>query len=587
MRATARRLATAIHRRFVSSWPASTPDVGTEGGGPRAEPVPAYPGLPGGSIDYPPAGTVLSTGVLRAEGWAATAAGPCSRVELTLDGRPIGRARLGGVRPDVGRATSLLTAALSGFQLMVELSEVDCPPGDVELGGRGVGMDGCTVVLPDVAIVVTAMDQAPRSRPPASVKRISRLSGHHQRPGAMRLLVCSHDLNRAGAQLFLADLMSEICDQGPISGLVMSLGDGPVRESFERLGFEVNVWPPFPIMDSATYEARAEEVMTWVKRSRCDVALVNTVDAFPAADVCLRLGLPTVWAIHESYRLPVLWATYENRLDPQVRERADAALGAADTLAFLCDETRACYEPYLPSSECVTLPYGVDVAALDGWRATFDRAQARSRQGIPEDGFILLCVGTIDPHKSQILLIQAFAWVAERHPEATLQLVGGYGSKYEEAVRLAAAQYGLQERVRIQPLVADVRPWYGIADLVVSASDRESVPRSMLEAMALGVPVLGTSVFGVPGLISDGETGWLCEPRDVEALACAIDRVLNLHAAERQRVAHNAHRMVENRYRSDVRAHAWGDLLRARSRATHSPQEPGEPDFPSSESLAK
>jgi D-inositol-3-phosphate glycosyltransferase len=218
--------------------------------------------------------------------------------------------------------------------------------------------------------------------------------------------------------------------------------------------------------------------------------------------------------------------------------------------------------------------------ALDGWRATFDRAQARRRQDIPEDEFILLCVGTIDPHKSQILVIQAFAWVAERHPEATLRLVGGYGSKYEEAAHLAAAEYGLQQRVRIQPLVADVRPWYGIADLVVSASDRESVPRSILEAMALGVPVLCTSVFGVPGLISDGETGWLCEPRDVQALACAIDRVLNLQAPERQRVAHNAHRMVE------IATAPTSALTRRAICCEHGPgpitlvKSPGNPTFP-------
>ncbi len=345
----------------------------------------------------------------------------------------------------------------------------------------------------------------------------------------------------------------------------MSFADGPIREPFEHLGFDVHVCPPFPIMDSAAYDAQAVEVMSWAERSRCDIALVNTVVAFPAADVCLRLGLPTVWAIHESYRLPILWATYEDRLHPRVRERADAALRAADTLAFTCQETRECYEPYLPSTPCVTLPYGVDIVELDSWRVTFDRAEARRRQRIPDDRIIVLCMATIDPRKGQVPLIQAFAWVAERHPEATLELVGGYGGEYERAVHLAAAEYGLRERVRIQPLVADARPWYAIADLMVLASDVESTPRSMLEAMALGLPVLGTSVFGVPGLITDGQTGWLCRPRDVQALACAIDRVLLLQPLERQRVAKNARLMVENQYRSDVRARAWGDLLRTRS----------------------
>ena len=51
-----------------------------------------------------------------------------------------------------------------------------------------------------------------------------------------------------------------------------------------------------------------------------------------------------------------------------------------------------------------------------------------------------------------------------------------------------------------------------MSDLLVCASDVESLPRTVLEAMAWELPVLATAVYGLPELIEDGETGWLCRP---------------------------------------------------------------------------
>lgn len=68
--------------------------------------------------------------------------------------------------------------------------------------------------------------------------------------------------------------------------------------------------------------------------------------AFPGADVCSRIRLPAVWAIHESYTLPMFWGTYGDALDPVVRVRGTEALHSAEILAFTCAGTRACYEPY-------------------------------------------------------------------------------------------------------------------------------------------------------------------------------------------------------------------------------------------------
>ncbi len=91
----------------------------------------------------------------------------------------------------------------------------------------------------------------------------------------------------------------------------------------------------------------------------------------------------------------------------------------------------------------------------------------------------------------------------------------------------------------------DVRPAYLAADLLVCASDIESLPRSVLEAMALELPVLGTDVFGVPEVVRDGETGWLCVQRDTGALADTLARALATPPAERARLAAAARAVIE------------------------------------------
>ena len=79
-------------------------------------------------------------------------------------------------------------------------------------------------------------------------------------------------------------------------------------------------------------------------------------------------------------------------------------------------------------------------------------------------------------------------------------------------------------------ITPDVQDWYGIADILVCASDVESLPRTVLEAMLWDTPVLATSVFGIPDLIDDGVTGWLCESRDLNALADGLNRALSADA---------------------------------------------------------
>jgi glycosyltransferase involved in cell wall biosynthesis len=273
--------------------------------------------------------------------------------------------------------------------------------------------------------------------------------------------------------------------------------------------------------------------------------------------VAAELGIPAVWLIHESFELAVLWA----HLDPQVRERAEETLSNAAAAIFEAEATRQLYEPLIGADRSFAIPYSLDLGPIEAERANADRAAGRRQIGIAEDADVLLCLGTVEPRKAQIPLAQAFELVAGRHPQAELVIVGCRDDRYSRLLAELVGTFGCGERIRLVPITPDVHRWFGISDILVCASDVESLPRTVLEAMAWEKPVLSTSVFGLPELIDDGETGWLCDHSDIAALAEGLDRALGAPRPERRRLAAAARERLIAAHDPDTYARRIAALL--------------------------
>jgi glycosyltransferase involved in cell wall biosynthesis len=166
------------------------------------------------------------------------------------------------------------------------------------------------------------------------------------------------------------------------------------------------------------------------------------------------------------------------------------------------------------------VPTGVD---LDRFRPG-DRAAARARLGVGA-GPLLLYVGRLDREKNVGFLIDAFAGVAARHPDAEFWLVGR--GTHERALRRRAARLGAGERVRFVGGVVhdEIVRYYQAADLFVFASTTETQGLAVLEAMAVGVPVVAVRASGVEEAVVDGVSGLLV-PEDPEVFAAAVRELL-------------------------------------------------------------
>ena len=139
----------------------------------------------------------------------------------------------------------------------------------------------------------------------------------------------------------------------------------------------------------------------------------------------------------------------------------------------------------------------------------------------------VISVGRLSQQKNHALLIDAFASIADRHPNQRL-LIYGAGA-LEEVLRKHIEKLGLDGRIVLMGPTNDVGEVLSKARVFVLSSDYEGMPNCLMEALAAGVPCVSTDCpcGGPKALIKDGENGLLVPIKDKEAMAEAIDRLLS------------------------------------------------------------
>jgi glycosyltransferase involved in cell wall biosynthesis len=518
--------------------------------GATARPAPEPPaGIDRGAPASEPAPPLFEVGheILQVRGWATFAAGPTTKVEITFDGEPVGKARIGIARADVAaELPDEPYIGIAGFALDLSTAQL-CPAGEREgeLGAVVSGPAGAQVELEPVRVLLRAPEADDEAAEALAPRTPTAFAG---KPGR-RVLVITHQLTLGGAQLYMMDLLREQLRLGLIDPIVVSTMDGPLRQELEELGVPVHITWLVPPDNLFGHRGRLEEFISWAQPLGAEVVFVNTASTttFVAGEIAAALGVPSVWAIHESFEPTFYWGDIARPL----LGHAKAVIGTATRAIFEADATRRLYESerLIDPARCRTIPYGLDLRPIDALRARFDREEARRRAGIPAGARLIVCVGTVEPRKGQIPLAVAFDLIGARHPDSHLAFVGGReGARDTVALEDCIEASPRRDQMEVIPITPDVAEWYGMADLLVCASDVESLPRTVLEAMAWETPVLATSVFGLPELIDDGKTGWLCEPRDARALADALDRALGADDATYAEIARDARALVAERH---------------------------------------
>jgi glycosyltransferase involved in cell wall biosynthesis len=293
----------------------------------------------------------------------------------------------------------------------------------------------------------------------------------------------------------------------------------PWDQQFERLREKADLWqaPLIAVPDRGPWDwrvltrllevCRRERVTIWHGHDYKSNALGLLLRRFwPMHLVTTVHG----WGVKGTWRTPLYY-----RLDRLCLPHYERVVCVSPDLR---DECLACG---VPPGRCVLIANAIDTREFSR-RA--GGAAAKARLGVAPGRLLIGAVGRLSPEKGFDLLIGATARLLRSGLDVEL-VIGGEG---EERAPLEAliARLGLGGRARLLGYQSDPRSLYEALDAYALSSTREGLPNVVLEAMAMGAPVVATRIAGVPRVLRDGDNGLLIEPGSEEQLTAALGRLL-------------------------------------------------------------
>jgi glycosyltransferase involved in cell wall biosynthesis len=207
---------------------------------------------------------------------------------------------------------------------------------------------------------------------------------------------------------------------------------------------------------------------------------------------------------------------------------------------------------------------GVDLHALNPDRV---KGSIRDELGIAKTSPLIATIGQISPRKATDVFIATVCRLAHRYPDLHALVVGQRFSQksesvdFETALRQTARDEGLPGRIHLVGWRDDVPAILRDLDLLVHAARQEPLGRVLLEACAMGIPSIATTVGGNPEIIDHGVTGWLVPPDHPGALAERIALALD-NPQERAIAGREARRKAEKMFSGELSARRMAEVYR-------------------------
>lgn len=335
----------------------------------------------------------------------------------------------------------------------------------------------------------------------------------------IRVLACSHSLELEGAPISQFELLRGLTAQADITARVHAPKAAPIEQWYRKAGIQVDISsPPVAVKNAAAYEDALQGFMEFVRACGADVVHANTVRTFYAVEAAHLLGIPSVWNLRESEP----WQGCLDDLAPALQQRALACFGQADAVIFVSEATRQAWREFEVPGRVHVVPNALDMSRIVANSTRHRSAGANSEVGI-------VMIGTVCERKGQLDLIRALRRLSpETADRIRVTIAGRLEQGYGRALKkeIEALTTSLRARVSLVEPDENIDVRYSEADILVLASRYESYPRVTLEAMAHGLAVVATPVFGVREQLEDDRSALFFPPGDIEALAARLERLV-------------------------------------------------------------
>jgi glycosyltransferase involved in cell wall biosynthesis len=215
-------------------------------------------------------------------------------------------------------------------------------------------------------------------------------------------------------------------------------------------------------------------------------------------------------------------------------------------------------EGIVPRDLLRVIPNGLDTESFRNV-PTGARESLRRSLGVEQE-FVWIAVGRFELSKDYPNMLHAFAKVHQRAPRTALLLVGR--GTYQGDIAALARTLEVADAVHILGIRSDVPELMSAADGYLMSSAWEGMPVVLLEAATAGLPIVATSVGGNHEVVRNEESGFLVPSRDAEALARAMQRMMELPAAEREAMGERGREHVRTHYGLGRLVDRWEDVYR-------------------------
>jgi glycosyltransferase involved in cell wall biosynthesis len=356
------------------------------------------------------------------------------------------------------------------------------------------------------------------------------------RPPAVLQVVPS--LVSGGVERGTIDLAGALAAAG-WSAYVASSG-GPMEHQLARVGAH-HLTLPLASKNPLVMRRNAAALIDIIRRHKIDIVHARSrAPAWSAWQAARATRRRFVTTFHNAYDFgPPLKRWYNS-----VMAKGERVIAISQ---FVGDHAASVYG--VRPDRLRVIPRGVDLGQFDPNRVRGERVAALAEQWrVPEDAKVVMLPGRLTRWKGGLDFIEAVARLDRR--DLRCLLVGseqrpGFRRELEAAIE----RLGLGGLFRIVEDCRDMPAAYMLSDVVVSAStDPEGFGRVIIEAQAMGRPVVATDHGGARETIVPGVTGWLAPPGDPAALSRAIGGMLGLDPAERAAFAHRARAHVAAGY---------------------------------------
>jgi glycosyltransferase involved in cell wall biosynthesis len=299
--------------------------------------------------------------------------------------------------------------------------------------------------------------------------------------------------------------------------IVASAG-GPMVHELERAG-ATHVTLPLASKNPFVIRANIERLVAVIRNLNVDIVHARSrAPAWSARYAAKRTGRHFVTTFHNAYGTGSF-----------IKHRYNAVMAAGERVIaisqFVGEHAASVY--HVPAERLRIIPRGVDVNRFDPDKVRPERLIPLIKAWRLPDGVpVVLLPGRLTRWKGQLVLIEAMAQL--RRSDVHAVILGTGSARYRRELEEAVTRIGAGGNFRFIDSCNDMAAAYMLADVVVSASTSpEGFGRIIVEAQAMGRPVIATAHGGAQETVVPGETGWLVPPSDAVALAMALAQALD------------------------------------------------------------